>query len=162
MRLLLALICISTLTSIGLAELPVPLLNSVTPMGGKIGAETEVTIAGADLDEADSLHFSHPGITATLKSPNHFTVKIAPEVAVGNYDVRVVGKLGVSNPRTFVAGDRPELTRTKAHDKPEAAVEVPLGSVFNISHSPQRMLSREITKPTAAAGTAKVILSVNN
>ena len=131
MRLLLALICISTLTSIGLAELPVPLLNSVTPMGGKIGAETEVTIAGADLDEADSLHFSHPGITATLKSPNHFTVKVAPEVPVGSYDVRVIGKLGVSNPRAFVAGDRPELTRTKAHDKPEAAVEMPMGSVFN-------------------------------
>ncbi|MEO6787272.1 MAG: PPC domain-containing protein, partial [Chthoniobacteraceae bacterium] len=35
------------------------------------------------------------------------------------------------NPRTFVAGDRPEFTRTKAHDKPEAAVEMPMGSVFN-------------------------------
>lgn len=58
-------------------------------------------------------------------------MKIAPEVLVGSYDVRVVGKLGISNPRTFVAGDRPEITRTKAHDKPEAAVEVPMGSVFN-------------------------------
>jgi hypothetical protein len=128
--LILAFLC-TAIAARSTAELPVPLLNSVTPMGGKIGTETEVTIVGADLDEADTLHFSHPGITATLKSPNHFAVKIAPEVLVGSYDVRVVGKLGISNPRTFVAGDRPEITRTKAHDKPEAAVEVPMGSVFN-------------------------------
>lgn len=128
--LILAFIC-TAIVARSVAELPVPLLNSVTPTGGKIGTETEVTIAGADLDEADALHFSHPGITATLKSPNHFAVKIAPEVPVGNYDVRVVGKLGVSNPRAFVAGDRPEITRSKAHDKAEAAVEMPMGSVFN-------------------------------
>ncbi len=131
-RLLLAIAFICTAITVrSVAELPVPLLNSVTPMGGKIGTETEITIAGADLDEADALHFSHPGITATLKSPNHFAVKIAPEVPVGNYDVRVVGKLGVSNPRAFVAGDRPEITGTKAHDKAEAAVQMPMGSVFN-------------------------------
>ena len=130
LRLVLAFVCIA-FTARGLAELPVPLLNSVTPMGGKIGAETEVVIAGADLDEVDAMHFSHPGITATLKTPNHFAVKIAPEVPIGNYDVRVVGKLGVSNPRAFIVGDRPELTRAKAHDKPEAAVELPMGSVFN-------------------------------
>ena len=131
LRLILVFMCFALTAPRSMAELPVPLLNSVTPMGGKIGTETEVTIAGTDLDEVDALHFSHPGITATLKSPNHFTVKIAPEVPVGNYDVRVVGKLGVSNPRAFVAGDRPEITRTKAHDKAEAAVELPMGSVFN-------------------------------
>ena len=131
LRLVLAFACLAIAAPRSIAELPVPLLNSVTPMGGKIGAETEVTITGADLDEVDALHFSHPGIAATLKTPNHFTVKIAPEVPVGNYDVRVVGKFGVSNPRAFVAGDRPEVTRTKAHDKPEAAVELPMGSVFN-------------------------------
>ena len=130
LRLAFVLACLA-FASRTFAELPVPLLNSVTPMGGKIGTECEVTITGTDLDEADALHFSHPGITAALKSPNHFTVKIAPEVPVGNYDVRVVGKLGVSNPRAFVAGDRPEITRTKAHDKPEAAVELPVGCVFN-------------------------------
>ncbi len=131
LRLVFAFACLVIAAPRGIAELPVPLLNSVSPMGGKIGVETEVTIAGADLDEVDALHFSHPAITATLKSPNHFTVKIAPEVPVGNYDVRVVGKFGVSNPRAFLAGDRPEATRTKAHDKPEAAVELPMGSVFN-------------------------------
>ncbi len=130
-RLLFALLCTSLLTLHSVAELPTPLLNTVTPPGGKIGTEFEVTIAGTDLDEGNELHFSHPGITATLKAANRFAVKIAPEVGVGIYDVRVVGKLGVSNPRAFVAGDRAEIVRTKAHDKPEAAVEMQMGSVFN-------------------------------
>ncbi len=119
------------LSSRSFAELPTPLLTTLTPPGGKMGTELELAITGVDLDEADALHFSHPSITAALKSPNHFTVKIAPEVAAGIYDVRVIGKLGVSNPRAFVVGDRAEVIRTKAHDKPEAAVELAVGSVFN-------------------------------
>ena len=131
MRLFFAFVFIAGLASIGLAQTPTPLLTSLTPCGGKIGTEMEVTIAGTDLDGADALRFSHPAITAVLKSPNHFTVKIAPEVSVGNYDVRVVGKLGVSNPRAFVAGDRAETVGGKAHDKPADAVELAMESVFN-------------------------------
>ena len=131
MRLFFAFVCIATLASIGHAELPTPILTTLTPPGGKIGTEFELTVAGTDLDEADALHFSHPEITATLKSPNHFAVKIPPEVPVGIYDARVVGKLGVSNPRAFAVGDRSEIIGTKAHDKPEVAVELAVGSVFN-------------------------------
>jgi hypothetical protein len=131
MRLFFAFVFIAGLASIGRAQTPTPLLTSLTPCGGKIGTEIEVTIAGTDLDGADALRFSHPAITAVLKSPNHFTVKIAQEVSVGNYDVRVVGKLGVSNPRAFVAGDRAETVGGKAHDKPADAVELAMESVFN-------------------------------
>ena len=131
MKLLFTLICITTFASSGRAELPSPLLTTVVPPGGKSGTEFEVTVAGTDLDETDALHFSHPGIAATLKSPNHFTVKVPPQVPVGIYDVRVIGKLGVSNPRAFAVDDRAEVVRSKAHDKPEAAVELPIGSVFS-------------------------------
>ena len=127
----LALLCLLAASPRGFAQFATPLLSSVTPCGGKIGTEFEVTIAGADLDGADALHFPHPGITAALKSPNHFTVKIAPEVPVGIYDVRVIGKLGVSNPRAFAAGDRAEVVRSKAHDKPADAIELAMESVFN-------------------------------
>ena len=131
LRAILVLLCIFASILRGLAQTSTPLLTSLTPCGGKIGTELEVTIAGADLDGADALRFSHPAITAVLKSPNHFTVKIAPEVSAGNYDVRVVGKLGVSNPRAFVASDRTEIIRSKAHDKAADAVELAMESVFN-------------------------------
>ena len=106
-------------------------LTTVMPPGGKSGTEVAVTITGAELDEANALLFSHPGISAKAKAEKQFTVTIAPDVAVGRYDVRVVGKSGVSNPRTFVVGDLPETIENSANDKPETAIEITPGSVFN-------------------------------
>ena len=37
------------------------------PSGGSAGATFELTVGGADLEEAAELSFSHPGITASLK-----------------------------------------------------------------------------------------------
>src|SRR5687768_10028254 len=79
------------------AELPSIMLATVMPPGGKSGGDVEVAITGANLDGADTLHFSHPGINAKSKGKK-FVVSIAPEVPPGIYDVRVSGALGVSNP----------------------------------------------------------------
>ena len=113
------------------AELPAARLDTVFPPGGTRGSEIDLTAAGADLDEASALHFTHPAITATLKPDKHFAVTIAPDVPPGVYDVRVSGLLGVSNPRAFTVGELPEIVKTKPHDKPEAALELPLGSLVN-------------------------------
>ncbi len=126
--------CASVLAAFTLptfAELPVARLDTVFPPGGKSGSEIDLVATGADLDEASALHFTHPGITATLKPDKHFAVTIAPDVPPGLYDIRVSGALGVSNPRTFVVGELPEIVKTKPCDKPEAALELPLGSVVN-------------------------------
>ena len=101
------------------------------PPGGKVGTEVAVTITGADLEEANALLFSHPGITAKMSAEKKFTVTIPPDVPLGRYDVRVVGKSGVSNPRAFVVSDLPEVVDSAANEKPEAAVEMAVGSVFN-------------------------------
>lgn len=111
------------------AELPVIRLDTVFPPGGKAGADTEVAITGADLDEAKALHFSHPGITAEPKE-KRFVVKIAPDVPPGVYDVRVSGLLGVSNPRAFVVSDLPQTTKPSANSTPATAVELPLDSTI--------------------------------
>ena len=99
-----------------LAQLPVIRLLTVFPPGGRAGSEVEVTVAGADLDEANQLHFSHAGINAKPKvsgtnaapEPNQFIVSIATNVAPGVYDLRVVGRFGISNPRAFVVSHLPE------------------------------------------------------
>src|ERR1700677_1551270 len=99
--------------------LPNPRLNTVSPPGGKVGTTFEVTFTGTDLDVPEALLFSHPGIKATAvesETPKEtpkgkgdktkpapqvakFTVAIAPDVPVGNHDVRLVGKYGISNAR---------------------------------------------------------------
>src|SRR5437899_7005448 len=44
-------------------NLPNPKLLTLTPCGAKAGTTVEVTFSGTDLEEPQSLLFSHPGIT---------------------------------------------------------------------------------------------------
>jgi hypothetical protein len=111
-------------------ELPVIRLDTIFPPGGKTGSEVQVTITGADLDEAKELHFSNPSITAEPKDKQHFVVKIAPGVPAGTYDVRVAGLLGISNPRAFVVGDLPQAIKAAASSTPESALELPIDSAI--------------------------------
>ena len=74
------------------AQLPVARLLTVFPSGGKIGSQFEVGLTGADLDEANQLHFSHTGITAKQKlgvtnglpEANTFVITIGTHVSPAN------------------------------------------------------------------------------
>ncbi|HEV3004192.1 MAG TPA: PPC domain-containing protein, partial [Pirellulales bacterium] len=127
-----------------LAQLPDARLFSVFPPGGQAGSKVEVTLTGVDLDGVDRLHFSHAGISAAAKvlepsefaptarpAPNQFVVTIAPDVSAGRYEVRAVGKYGVSNPRSFVVGREAELVESEPNNTLEKANEVKLGTTIN-------------------------------
>ncbi len=122
-----------------LAELPLARLLSVFPPGGKIGSQVEVTLTGADLDEANQLHFSHTGITAkqkvtgtnALPEPNKFLVTIATNAPLGVYEVRVVGRFGISNPRSFVVSDLSEANAPTTNNSTANAATVSLDTVIN-------------------------------
>src|SRR5437660_1176292 len=99
-----------------LAQLPVARLLTVFPPGGKVGNEFEVVLTGADLDEANHLHFSHTGITAKQKletnglpEANKFLVTIGTNVTPGICEARVIGRFGISNPRSFVVSELAEV-----------------------------------------------------
>ncbi len=109
------------------AELPVIRLDTVFPPSGKAGSEVDAAITGADLDEAKTLHFSHPGITGEAKE-KRFIIKIAADVPPGVYDARVVGLLGISNPRAFVVSDLPQSVELATNTKPETAAELAVDS----------------------------------
>ncbi len=111
------------------AQLPATRLQNVTPAGGKIGSVTGVSVVGADLDELKQLWFSHPGITAALKSTNRFEITVTRDVPPGIYDVRAVGKHGASNPRAFAVGALLELKESdNSADRPQA---IELGTTIN-------------------------------
>src|SRR6185437_2551134 len=99
------------------AQLPVTRLSGVFPPGGRQGESVEITISGTDLDSVDRLMFSHPGIVARPKLrdpaefetapqpvPNQFQIAVGADVPPGIYELRAVGKYGVSNPRAFAVG----------------------------------------------------------
>ncbi|HUY88920.1 MAG TPA: PPC domain-containing protein [Pirellulales bacterium] len=126
------------------AQLPGARLSSVFPAGGRQGDSAEIAIAGGDLDSVDRLLFSHPGIAAQPKLreagefenspqpiPNQFTVQIGAETPPGYYEVRALGKYGVSNPRAFFVGVAAEVLEAEPNETIETAQEVPLDSVVN-------------------------------
>ncbi len=116
-----------------LAELPLARLFTVFPPGGKVGGQIEVTVAGADMDEANQLHFSYSGITAKQKTgesgvaeANKFLIAIAANVPPGVYEARVVGRFGISNPRSFVVSDLPEIIAPTTNTSPAKAAAISL------------------------------------
>ena len=124
-------------TSTLFAQLPTTQLSTITPAGGTTGTTVEVTVAGADQDDLLTLVFSHPGVVATQvvtaagefdahPTPvnNKFQVAIAADVPVGIYEVRAVGRFGLSSPRAFVVGTREQIIDSGSNHTLEAAQEI--------------------------------------
>lgn len=146
-----------------LAQLPAVRLHALFPPGAQQGQTVDASVtSGADLEDVSGLHFSHPGITATQKTAEpsefqtgpqplsgQFQVTVAADVPPGVYDVRAVGKYGISNPRSFVVGDRAELLEQEGNNTLSEAQEVALGSVVNGTSDGE---AADCFKVTLAAG----------
>ena len=91
------------------AQLPTARLDSVFPAGARAGTDTEITIAGTDLDDADRLLFSDPGLSAVRVEGAKFKVTASAGLAPGIYEVRAAGKYGITASRSFAAGTLPEV-----------------------------------------------------
>lgn len=122
----------------GQSPRPSPKLHRVHPPGGRAGSSVEVSIGGIDLNGADGLWFSTPEIVATPTpgKPGTFRVEIARSLAPGVFDIRAVTPEGVSNPRAFSVGLRPESNETEPNDLPDAATRIEINSTVNGAINP--------------------------
>jgi hypothetical protein len=133
--------------------LPRPQLTVVMPAGGKIGASFEVVLSGQELGEPEGLLFSHPGIKAeAVKVPDaaakktdpkkppaknpapaapRFRVTISPGTPLGNHDVRLITRSGISNPRAFVVGDLDEIVEKEPNNDVGLAQRVGMNTTIN-------------------------------
>src|SRR5438270_5975808 len=127
-------------------------------MGATAGTTVaDLGLTGANLDDAETLIFNHPGIKAEVvpppepkadpkepkkapppapkkggtPAPNKFKVTVAADVPPGHYDVRAVGKEGASNPRTFVVGDLPEVLEKEPNNDVPEAMKIDLNTTVN-------------------------------
>jgi Bacterial pre-peptidase C-terminal domain len=141
-----------------LPGLPQPRLESVAPLGAKLGTGVELSLTGVDLEETEALVFSHPGIKAerlpepeppkadpkdpkkqppkadpkkNAPLPTKFKVTVPPEVPPGFYDVRAINKFGVSNPRVFTVGDLNEVAEKEPNNDGPEAQKVELNTTIN-------------------------------
>ena len=105
-----------------------PSLTAVRPVGGQRGTEIDVTLSGARLGDAQEILFYQPGITAlSIQKVNNDVIKarlkIAPDCALGLYDLRVRTASGISELRTFSVGALKEVTEVEPNNdfaKPQA------------------------------------------
>ena len=114
------------------AQLPLIRLDRITPLGGAAATEVTLDIAGRDLEDAKSLQFDHPGFKAIWVKDRQFKISIAADVPPGTYEVRAVGRFGISGARLFaVQHGLAEVAEKEPNDEPEKAQIVPLNSAIN-------------------------------
>jgi hypothetical protein len=127
-----SLLALLLLVSSARADLPSPRLDRVTPLGAASGSSVEVEVVGNDIEEATKLLFDHPGITAKHVEDRKFAVTVGPDVPAGTYDMRLVGKYGVTNPRLFaVTRGLTEVSEKSPNDERATAQPVPVNCVVN-------------------------------
>ncbi len=125
-----------------IAQLPGAKLDSVFPPSAPVGSSLEVSVGGSDLNEAQRLEFSHPGIVGEpvvsssdpfasrpLWQRHRFEVTVAPDVPPGIYRTWFAGAYGLSNSRAFVVSDLPQPAEAGGNGSRESAAEIALNSV---------------------------------
>ncbi len=98
------LVVCTACASITHADLPVPRLDILQPVGLVAGNTVDVIVQGNDLDGCDTLILGHPGLRAEFlkaENPNrlHFKLTASGDVPTGTYDVYATGRFGITNPR---------------------------------------------------------------
>ncbi len=120
------------LTPAARADLPSPRFDRLTPLGAAAGSGMEVEIAGTDIEDVKTLLFDHPGFKAEHLKDRRFRVTVAANVPAGTYDVRLVGRFGVSNPRLFaVSHGLTEVTEKEPNDEAASAQVIAVNSAVN-------------------------------
>src|SRR6185436_7810825 len=66
-----------------------------------------------------------------LPEPNKFLVTIATNVPPGVYEARIVGRFGISNPRSFVVSDLPESIAPTTNNSLARAAAMAINTVVN-------------------------------
>jgi len=132
----LALAGILTLAASNLAQAVAPAFSTVLPRGIARGAETEVTIHGANLSDAVEIMFHDTGLEmVSLEAVDDKSAKAvlraAPDCRVGTHGIRVRTRTGVSELRLISVGALTEISEVEPNNRPEEAQEIDFGTTIN-------------------------------
>jgi hypothetical protein len=107
-------------------------LDGIFPLGSQAGSEVQLEIRGKDLDDVKTLRFDHPGLKAAFVKPNQFRLTVATDVPQGTYEVRAVGRYGISGVQLFEVGrGLTEVLEKEPNDSPDKAQAVPMNAAVN-------------------------------
>lgn len=114
------------------ADLPSIRFDRLQTIGASAGSSIEAEYLGGEIEDVKSLLFDHPGLTAEHIKDRKFLIKVAQDVPAGTYDVRLVGRFGVSNSRLFsVSQGLTDVTEKEPNNEAKEAQELQLNSAIN-------------------------------
>lgn len=112
------------------ATLPSPSLTSISPLGAKLGTKTELTLRGTDLDAPTAILLNERLIPVSSPKTNVVAFALPADLRPALYDLRFVGRYGVSNPRVFEVSTLDTVESSGANTKADKAQKVALNSVI--------------------------------
>jgi hypothetical protein len=116
------------------AEVPSLRLDRLSSLGLSAGGSVEVEVVGNDLEGLQSLRFDQPGLAAEPISGKErwFKITATGDVPTGTYDVRLVGRFGVSNSKLLtVQRGLAEVLETEPNNEVTQSQQVQINSVVN-------------------------------
>ncbi|MFO1438759.1 MAG: hypothetical protein U1F81_10640 [Verrucomicrobiaceae bacterium] len=123
-----ALVLVVAPSAYSQAAFPSPVLTSITPLGGKPGSTVEFSLRGADLDAPQAVLIAGRQIPITTSTKA--SLALPADLPAGIYDLRFVGRYGVSNPRVFQVSPHETIIGTGTNVKADKAQPVKPGSAI--------------------------------
>ena len=117
-------------------EILTPYIAHMFPAGGQRGTKVEALVCGSQLAGTTEARILPAGVTASIAKVEDATkvrvnLAIAPDAAIGEYELRLLTKAGASNRFRFFVGDLPELTETEPNNTADTAQKVALPMLVN-------------------------------
>ena len=136
MNFLARLVLIPIISSAFLLHAAEPLISNVLPRGGQAGSELDVTISGNRLKDSKEIFFYGNGITAfDVNATNDKSVKakfkISKDAELGQHELRVRTKSGISTLKTFWVGPYPNFAEKEPNTSFEDAQKIPINHTIN-------------------------------
>ncbi len=126
---LLGLLAFAT-TALSQGTFPSPTLTSITPLSGRPGETIRLTLRGADLEAPSAILLHDRRLAITPVKANTVTVTLPADLEPAFYDLRFVGRFGVSNPRGFQVSTLATQLSPGTNTQADKAVRVTVGSVL--------------------------------
>ena len=113
-----------------------PAISSVLPRGGQLGSTQDIVITGQRLKDAEEIFFYEKGITAieiVEEKETKLSAKfvISADAKIGQHELRLRTKKGLSKLFTFWVGPYPNLDEKEPNSSFEDAQPIPMNVTVN-------------------------------
>ncbi len=113
-----------------------PRLTRVLPRGGKVGTDVSLDISGERLKDAEGVFFFRPGIeVVSVEAKNQkrclAKIRIKEGCPLGEHQLRLRTRTGISNLFTFFVGALPEVQEKESNSLRGNAQKIPLNVTVN-------------------------------